>query len=771
MKKKIGTLALVLFLLVSTSASAAGTPMLKKYVEWKYGDSSKHFSGYVPALNKRVLDNPWELSQWNAIFNLVDGSSQTISNYDVFNVKRTPEDEKFDKENGFGLVYKSPEALGDLFDAIWAGQTLGAKQRAYFREAFSMTANDPIFKDGHDYYYKLEQKFEFLRTAGIIARMGAKFDKTKKLGEDDYQAIFEVSKWPTLRVTQGDALNISFTSYGYSERDIRIIAAPKGAFPDLSKVVSLTGGKKIHTDQENYTDTIKVNAKDISTVLGSEIDIIIDDGYGRTAIQSVKLPNDLAMDFIPTKLTLTESGQLWVKFRYDGDDVVTSDYVNERGMPMTAAVKIGGSETKEFNLSTMYTTLPANLRNGQEVNYMLGKVEFSNTRGTRYIKVHTTINNPSHPDRALESPATAYENNEIDGEWTIFVNPEVDLIAEEVTAIPSSIQVGGKSTIRATVKNDSDTDLDNVTIKFYDNDQEIHKAVKNMPANKSIPLGPFTWTGESEGIHNITVHVDPDQEFNDTDQGNNIASTGCVVFTNPTDTGKCDRTGEASGNWTVSYRYIYKIDKNGTHWKTKQVKYNEKLTVSAELDTKQDIPTKPRDQTLEGRESRGSWSIIPWAEENGLDASQITKAGYGIEFKVKTKYTTDWETKVPEGLRGTAKPIGTKLKGPDEVLVWIWDTRGKFVDTLYLEKTSGDDKTAVWELPEEFFESTIGPYVSFYERKWYTDKTAPDGEYTFEIVARYAGQNKLSACIEKKITIHGSMYEDSQAVRDTSSSK
>lgn len=765
------TLIVAVSMLTASIVSAANTPMLIKYVGWNYGDSLNHFRGYIPALDKYVTDNPWELAQWTAIFNFSNGPTRTIENYDVFNVKRTPQDESFDKENGFGLVYKSPEALGDLFDAVWVGQTIGTKQWAYFKGKFIANADDPTFKDGHNYYYVVQDKFEFMRTAGIIQRMGAKFNQTKKIGKDDYQAIYEVSNWPTLKVTQGDALNISFTSSGYSERDIRIIAAPKGAFPNLSKVVSLTGGKMIHTDQENYTDTIKVNAKDISKVLGSDVDIIIDDGYGRTAIQSVKLPNDLAMDLVPTKLTLTESGQLWVKFRYVGDDVITSDYVNERGMPMTASVKMGGADTAEFSLSSMDDQLPATLKKGQEMSYMLGKVDIGDTRGYHYIKVHTTINNPSHPDRALESPATAYYNNEIDGEWTIFVNPEVDLIAEEVTATPSSIQVGGKSAIRATVKNDSDTDLDNVTIKFYDNDQEIHKAVKNMPVNKSIPVGPFAWIGESEGIHNITVHVDPDQEFNDTDQGNNIASTGCIVFSNPTDSGKCDRTGEASDNWTVSYSYIYKIDKNGTHWKTKKVKYNEKLTVSAELDTKQDIPTKPRDQTLEGRESRGSWSIIPWAEENGLDASQITKAGYGIEFKVKTKYTTDWETKVPKGLRGTAKPIGTKLKGPDEVLVWVWDTKGKFVDTLYLEKTSGDDKTAVWELPEEFFESTIGPYVSFYERKWYTDKTAPDGEYTFEIVACYAGQNKLSACIEKKITIHGSMYEDSQAVRDTSSSK
>ncbi|MGG1880325.1 CARDB domain-containing protein [Paenibacillus cisolokensis] len=786
MKKKAGIIFMALIMLVSGIASAAGTPMLNKYVEWSYGDSWESFSGYIPALNKRVEGNPWELYRWTGVFNFKDGGSSIISNYDVFNVKRTPQDEKFDKNNGFGLVYKSPEALGDLFDAVWAGQKLGAKQRAYFRERFAATANNPIFKDGHDYYYKVERR-EFLRTAGIITRMGARFDQTKKLGGNDYQAIYEVSKWPTLKVTQGDALNISFTASGYSQRNIRLIAAPKGAFPDLRKFVSLTDGKLINTSEEQYTGSIKINTKDISRVLGTDVDIIIDDGYGRTAIESVKLPDAQLLDYVPTKLTLTESGQLWVKFRYDGEDIITSDYVNERGMPMTAAVKVGGAVTAEFKLPSMNKKLPATIKNGQEFNYMLGKIEISDSPGKYYIKVDATINNPNHPDRALESPSKAYKNNTIHGEWLIErKGPENDLIAQSITASPSALTVGQSSTITAKVKNVGATDVSNVLIRFMENGKTIYETRKDMPANKPITVGGFKWTG-AVGTHNLSVHVDPENEKPDKNRSNNVAFTGCSVTKNGGDA-YCDTT-KPKASWDVTYplitgyptktRTVSWTDSEGkSHtstesytdysdpiWENRKVTYNEKLTVTAELNTKQGNPTDPNNPKEEDRESRGSWEIIPWAKKNGLDPNEVTRAGYGVEIKAKTMYTTDWETKVPKGLEGTAKPIGGELKGPTEVRVYIWDSRGDYVTSIGLVKTSGDDKTATWELPREHFKSK---FLDIYERKFYTDVNAPDGEYTFEIVAMHAGQNDLSSCFTKKITIYGSMYDDWQTKRDTS---
>ncbi|MEK5163192.1 CARDB domain-containing protein [Paenibacillus sp. FSL R5-0527] len=769
MKKKVCVIFMGVFLLVSGIASAAEAPMLQKHVNdvkpWEYGKTEEMFSGYIPALDKRVKRNPWELYQWAGIFNFKDGGSSTIHNYDVFNVKDTPDEPSFKRENGFGLVYKSPEALGDLFDAVWAGQPLGAKQRAYFKESFEANADDPIFKDGHDYYYKVERR-EFLRTAGIITRMGAKFDQTKKVGKDDYQAIYEVSKWPTLKVTQGDALNINFTTSGYSERNIRLIAAPKGAFPDLSKVVSLTDGKLINTSEEQYTGSAKINAKDISKVLGADVDIIIDDGYGRTAIESVKLPDVQSMDYVPTKLTLTEGGQLWVKFRYDGEDIISSDYVNERGMPMAALVKIGGADTAEFSLPSMDNQLPAILKKGQEFSYMLGKIQIGDTPGKHYIKVNATINNPNHPDRALESPVDAYQNNDILGQWTITVEePAYDLIAESITVNPDEIEVGEKTTITAEVKNVGKFDQKDVLIRFSTDGETIYEARKNLPANKTQSVGPFQWRAPQEGLYGLTVQVDPEHEKEgDTDPGNNIASTSCLVNPIEKDVPPCNNGPKVTKNWKVTYDYITRIiPENTPVWKTKTVWYNERLNLSADINTKQGIKTDLDHPKESDRESRGSWQIIPWAKENNLDPNMVTRAGYGFEIKATTSYWTDWETEIPKGLRKTAKPFGGEYYGPDEVTATIRDTKGRLVKVVKLEKTSGDRNNATWELPEQEVKSESGKVYK--DRKFYTDINVPDGNYTITITTSRAGMHGLVSCVTKKVRIYGSMYDDVQNLR------
>ncbi|MNB87741.1 hypothetical protein D3C75_347450 [compost metagenome] len=241
------TIAVTMMLFSSSVSAATATPMLNNYVKWDYGKESRDgFNGYIPALDERVLNNPWQLTQWAGMFTFADGQTRTVSNYDVFNVKKTAEDENFSKENGFGLVYKSRAALGDLFDAIWSGQTISSKQRQYFKDQFAQNADDPIFSNGHDYYYRVQQEYEFLRTAGIVQRMGIKFNKTQKVDANTFRALYTVSSWPELKVTNGNTLTVNYSGYGYTDRDIRIIAAPKGAFPNLGNVVSLTGGQYIH---------------------------------------------------------------------------------------------------------------------------------------------------------------------------------------------------------------------------------------------------------------------------------------------------------------------------------------------------------------------------------------------------------------------------------------------------------------------------------------------------------------------------------------------
>lgn len=765
--------------------------MMYKYVQWGYGKQENFgFEGYIPALEKEVVNNPWQLYQWAGLFTFSDGQTRIVPNYDVFNVKKTSNDENFSKENGFGLVYKSEAALSDLFDSIWSGQPINVKQRLYFREQFVKTANDPIFKSGHEYYYTIQYAFGFLRTSGIVPRMGIKFNSTQKISADSYRALYDVSPWPKLTVSTGDALNIAYTSYGYSERDIRVIAAPKGAFPNLSNVVSLTGGKLVHTDKQIYDGQISFNSKAISKVLGKDVDIIIDDGYGRTAIKSITLPEDQAIDFVPTKLTLTESGQLWVKMRYEGDDIITSDSVSSKGFPMLAAIKIGGAITSDSSLASMFNNHnhPTTLMNGQELSYMLGKVDVGDTPGKYYIKVDTTINNPSHPDRALESPVAAYNNNTIHGEWLITRKaPETDLIAHSVTVSPSSITLGNQAAIKAVVKNSGTEAQSDVLIRFFDNTKRVYEVRKSFAANETKTVGPFNWTGQSTGVHNITVSVDPDKEKADKDRSNNVASTGCSV-TSTSGIGNCNAP-EASGSWSVTYPvitgyptkyyYVDYTDSKGmtwteTHsytdysdpiWENRNVNYNEFLTISAEVNTKQGIATDPDHPKNSDRESRGSWEIIPYSKKNGKSANEITRAGYGIELTVKTDYKTNWETLVPSGLAGTASAIGGSYYGPDKLYATFYNPNGKLEKTIELERTAGDRNRATWELPKTKITSESGK--TYMERKYMTSVNAPDGYYRIKISTDPAGMKGLITCITKQVEIYGSMYDDVQNVRRT----
>lgn len=780
-------------LVSSTPALAADKSMAEKYISsYKYGyTSEKSFEGVVPALDKRVKDYDWLLFQWTALFQFKDGGSSTIGNYDVFNVKKKPGDPDFKQEDGFGLIYKSRDSMADLFNGVWKKRPNGVSQQQmdYYREHFKDRGID--YAVDHPYAYKLDRYFEFVRTFAVVSRLGGKFEKVQKSGGKS-QNVFEISKWPTIKVTTGNELSIKINADGYVQRTLKVSVIPKGAFPDMSQSVSI---KTIATDQENYSTTIKANAKEIAKVLGNEVDIVLEDGYGRTAIESLKLPNEQPIDYLPTKLTLTEAGQLWVKFKYNGTDFIATDYINQRGMPMIANVKVRGATDANFDLASMYEAIlkAGTIKDGQEFSYMLGKIEIGDAPGTYKIIADVTINNPSHPDRAVESPVKMYNNNTLHGEWTIERAATAnDLVAISVTANPNSITKNSTSTITAQVKNVGKDAQSNVLIKFYDDTKEIYSVRKNMPANQTITVGPFKWTGSTTGTHNISVHVDPTKEKPDKNRSNNIATTG-VNVSNPD--GSSGEFGQCTldeltvkGNWSVTYRLITGyptktrtvtwtdakgkshsssesyVDYSDPIWETRNVKYNEQLNVTAEVDTKQNIKTDAKTKAGDS-ESRGSWEIIPYAKKNNKDAKEITRAGYGFEIKVKTSYTTDWETKVPKGLEGTAKPFGNKYYGPDEMYAHIYSS-GKFSKlekVIKLEKTSGDRNQATWELPMQTMKSESGKVYK--DRKYYTSIDAPDGYYTVKISSSPAGMNGLEACVIKKVEIYGSMYDDMQNLR------
>lgn len=769
MSKKL-LLLLILFCLIcgSSQAFAAQTPMLNSYISKNYDDEGETLQGVVPAIDsENTVIRPWQLSRWTGIINFPNNTSSTISNYDVFNVKKADGDTSFDKENGFGLVYKSPEALGDLFDAMLKGQTkdISATQLKYFRDTFKENANDTEFKTGNKFYYTLDRTVPFLRTAGIVQRMGIKFSQTKKVSEEERQAIYEASKWPEMKVVQSPQnFTITYSAYGFSDRKVRVVATKKGAFPDLKRIVSLNDGKLIAASKETETGTIKVSDfEGLRKEFGDEIDVVLEDGYGRTAIQSVKLPAVSDMDFVPTDLSLTSGNQLWVKFKYKGDDFTTADYINSRGIPMLAKVVITGPQGDSQTLQGMYTESSKNTTNGQEYAFYLGKVDLGTKAGTYTIKATATINNPNHADRALEMPAISYENNSIDGSWTREVITPTDLIAQSVTAAPSSIKEGASSSITAKLKNVGSTTHANVLIRFYDNGEMIHEIRKTMPANQVISAGPFIWKGEEVGDHNIMVKVDPQLEIDDIDRSNNEAYTGCEVTSDDQSPGNCSGTS-ASKSWKIVYPKIVGYNEYGNAiWNYVRVNYSESLTLETEVNTKQGIATDLNHPKASDRESRGSWEIIPYAKKSGKDPNAITRAGYGFELTVNTKYKTDWETKVPKGLGGTARPIGGTYYGPDHVYAYVYDTQGKQVGSIELEKTSGNRNTATWQFPKKTVNSASG--ASYTDRKFYTNMKSQDGKYSVKIVSSQAGKSGFSVCGTETVEIYGSVHDDTQDLR------
>ncbi|BFH18397.1 hypothetical protein M5X00_05385 [Paenibacillus alvei] len=778
-------------------------PMVSSYANWKYGDTGEKLSGFIPAFMENAT-RPWELARWTGIFRFADGKESTIPNYDVFNIKKKYDSDTFDKENGFGLVYKSESALDELFQAIYAPykSSLQARQWEHLRNHFKSVANDPSIKAGHEYFYTVDYH-ELLRTSGIVQRLGIAFDSTKKISETERQALYTRVPFPELTVKNiGSKMVVNYKASGFTYREIRVIAVPKGGWfgKDEAKITAI---KTDNVGTYKPAMPVIMESNQIAYLIGTkkdaEVDFIIDDGYGQTVIVPAKLSGTDKVenaDFVPTSITLTDSGQLWMKFRYDGQSVQRDQLVNPDGMPMTAKVKIGGAGTAEFELPMMYTELPDTLQPKSTYNVMLGKIDLGNKPGKYTIKATGIVNNPSHPKRALEAPEEAYRNNEIKGEWTREIKgAEHDLIAFSVTANPNSLKLGGKTAVTASVKNLGPSAQNNVRIRFYANGKQIHELKKDMPANKTIEVGGFSYQPATTGVHSISVHVDPLAESLDKDRTNNVATTGCTVSVNGgggnTGDGKCVNQTNKTGNWSVTYHlitgyptktrtYTWTDSKGKVHtdresytdysdpnWETRNVQYSESLTIDAKVDTKQGIATDPKRPKDSDRESRGSWEIIPYAKEKYLNANEITRAGYGFELKVTTNYSSDWETKVPKGYENTAKPFGTQYKGAQTATARIYDSNNKYVTTVTLEKTSDNGKQATFELPVVSHKDSVTG-KTFKYRKYFTDYKAPDGKYRVEIESGPAGATGISVCKTVFVWIYGSMYDDVQNLRKES---
>lgn len=795
MKKIVNSFLIVLMLISligSYPVNAAGEkPFNYTYVGWNYGKEGKIFNGIIPALNNSLAQRPWQLLQWTAQYKFPNGTVTTQPNYDAFSIKKKYDSDNFLDENGFGLIHKSDASVRAFFDLVMKdeGKLVTKEQLDFFRNKIIERSHNVNLKEGHPNYFVVDNK-EFLYIPGVIPWMGGMFEKVETKADKTKVPNYVMSEWPKMWVnTSTDPIKMTFKAYGYSDRSIRIIATKKGAYPNLTQVVSLTNGKPINTDLPVYEGSITLDSDDLISKLGTTaIDIVIDDGYGRTIVESVTLKKktDNKVDFVPTKLNLTDEGQLWMTFRYDGESTIKSSTVqNSVGMPMLAQVKIGGAITTDFDLSMMYKQLPADLVPKATYNVMLGKINIGDKPGKYYIKITGIVNNPSHPNRAKESPVDAYKNNEIQGEWVREISADAhDLIAISVTTSPSSLTDKQSTTIKADVKNLGPSAQEDVRIRFFSNGKQIYEVKKDLPANKTVQVGGFTYKPGNAGAYSISVHVDPLSESKDKNRANNVATTGCIVSSGDP-VGTCSSPEIISGNWDVTYSLItgYEVkkgyyswtDSNGNAkwesytytdyndpiWSTRKVSYKESLKLTGSVNTKQGIATDPKKPKESDRESRGSWEIIPYAKQKGMNPNEITRAGYGFELKVTTSYSTDWETKVPSGYENTAKPIGTKPKGVQQATAKIYNSAGKYVSTVSLDKTYDDGNTATFELPYKSYKDSVTG-KSYSERKFLTDPKAPDGKYRIEVQTGAAGITGISSCRTFYVTIYGSMYDDVQ---------
>lgn len=217
------------------------------------------------------------------------------------------------------------------------------------------------------------------------------------------------------------------------------------------------------------------------------------------------------------------------------------------------------------------------------------------------------------------------------------------------------------------------------------------------------------------------------------------------------------RTWEELYSWKITRHRTYRSKKTGkkrtktwTETRYATPTYTETLSADLTLNTKQGDPEG-------GRESRGSWEIIPWAKNYRLDPNKVTRSGYGFEVKVVTKYTNDWECHVP----AKASPHGGTYQGPTKCIAEFYDNKGHCVNRAELVPSKGKagDNNITWELPARHSKFSDG--TSVWERKHYTDVKTPDGKYWVKVTVSGAG--KMDMCLIRRdyITIYGDMYDDS----------
>ncbi|MGI6605488.1 MAG: CARDB domain-containing protein [Peptococcia bacterium] len=399
-----------------------------------------------------------------------------------------------------------------------------------------------------------------------------------------------------------------------------------------------------------------------------------------------------------------------------------------------------------------------------------------------------TINPEGHPEEI-----TAEIKPRLDNTAALELNKNTHDLAVISLAVVSPTDAGKVQNIETVIANNTGQAIPEALIEWQEDGKVIREEKVSFALGESKTLS-FAWRApDREDIVNLAVIADPAQLIPDENRANNFMERYITVNKHversckePLDRASWDVTyhiitgyhtrtvydtvtvGTDENGAPITQRVSRQVtDYNNPIWEPVTVTYNESLEFDVSVNTKQGIPTDPKNPKKSDRESRGSWEIIPYAEElskklrTPVDPNEITRAGYGFEVTVVTNYQNDWETKVPDGLEDTARPIGGTYEGPTRVIAEFYDPNYKFVKSVEMEQVSGRaDKTGecTWMLPATRYTFKDGETI--YERKHYTSPDDKDGDYTVRIRVEYAGKNGLYICKLKTVKIWGDMYDD-----------
>ena len=337
-------------------------------------------------------------------------------------------------------------------------------------------------------------------------------------------------------------------------------------------------------------------------------------------------------------------------------------------------------------------------------------------------------------------------------------------------------------TVRARVKNNTEQALTDCTLEWYE-DGELNRSQRLDLGPLEEKTVPWLWPGRpAAGLVQLEARVSPPEGMVDLAGEDNRGELSVEVV--PAGEVDCGEIRE-SGRWRVSYRILtgYEtgryVDCGGLpltpcRWttytdyarpiyRTEYVDYSEELRTAAVLSTGQGKPGPADGDAPADSGGRGAWEIIPYAKEKGLDPDKIARAGAGISLRVETIYTTNWEYKVPYG----ARAYGGGNHSAREVSAEIYDTRGRLIQKLALEKTAekgnngprGDTRiTQVWELPEISHTYLDGKNARV--RCFFTSPELPDGKLRVLVKVSGAGRNGLYSCEIAEAEIYGSVYDD-----------